>query len=342
MTIRPLFIFLLLQIPIFSFAQNLTGIWKGYFSSGFGADKKYYSYELQIEELGNGKIEGVSYSFLNNDFYGKTAVNGRFHPKTGQLELRENKLIEVKSVDKKSVLLMGFDLNLSKLSGKYTLSGIYNSYRANSNNVSDQGSIELTKTEKTDFVKEAFLEKHKVTSNAIAATHKQKNKPSVSHKSTTATALVEHVAEKKSVENTNEQVINTPSVVAESNIPVPFVIKNRKNKLIQTIVTHTKDVDIDFFDNGEIDGDSISLYLNNKQVIKAGRLTRNAINFKTEIEDNQPNLDFILVAENLGRIPPNSALMVIYTNHKRYEIFVESDLKTNGQIRVIYEPPTAK
>lgn len=344
MTIRPLIIFLLLQLPFFSFAQNLTGIWKGYFSSGFGSDKKYYSYELQIEEMSNGKISGVSYSYLNNDFYGKTVVSGSFNTKTGKLELRENKLLEVKAVDKNAVLLMSLDMNYSKLSGKRTLSGLYSSFHSNSNQISDQGAIELSSSDKSDFFKEAFLKKHKNTDNALAITHRKKIKSSSAHTSTNVNPVSSTIAkvENAAVENINTQVINTESIAATNKIPVPLVIKNRTNKLIQTIVTHTKDVDVDFFDNGEIDGDSISLYLNNKQVIKSGRLTRNAINFKTEIEEEQPVLDFILVAENLGRIPPNSALMVIYTNHKRYEIFIESDLKTNGQIRIIYEPPTTK
>ncbi|QES89739.1 hypothetical protein [Rhizosphaericola mali] len=342
MTIRPLIIFLLLQLPFFSFAQNLTGIWKGYFSSGFGSDKKYYSYELQIEEMSNGHISGVSYSYLNNDFYGKTAVSGSFNDKTGKLDIRENKLLEVKAVDKNSVLLMSLDMNYSKLSGKRTLSGFYSSFRSNSNQINDQGAIELSSSDKSDFSREAFLQKKKHNSNLVVTKYKKKTKTSTTHTATLSTVSGTSVSEKSSVENKNEQVINTQSLVAVDKMPVPFVIKNRTNKLIQTIVTHTKDVDVDFFDNGEIDGDSISLYLNNRQVIKSGRLTRNAINFKTEIEDNQPNLDFILVAENLGRIPPNSALMVIYTNHKRYEIFIESDLKTNGQVRIIYEPPTTK
>ena len=39
-----------------------------------------------------------------------------------------------------------------------------------------------------------------------------------------------------------------------------------------------------------------------------------------------------MYAENLGSIPPNTALMVIYDGNKRYEVNIKSTEKTNGSV----------
>ena len=40
-----------------------------------------------------------------------------------------------------------------------------------------------------------------------------------------------------------------------------------------------------------------------------------------------------MYAENLGSIPPNTALMVIYDGKKRYELNISSSKTSNGVIR---------
>jgi hypothetical protein len=41
-----------------------------------------------------------------------------------------------------------------------------------------------------------------------------------------------------------------------------------------------------------------------------------------------------MFAENLGKYPPNTALMVISDGDKRYETFLSSDFKGNATIRL--------
>ena len=42
--------------------------------------------------------------------------------------------------------------------------------------------------------------------------------------------------------------------------------------------------------------------------------------------------ELIMYAENLGSIPPNTALMVIYDGKKRIELNIKSTEKTNGAV----------
>jgi len=52
-------------------AQNLTGIWKGYFISDEG---EQYKLEFQISQSNSYSITGVSYSYLDVRFYGKATM----------------------------------------------------------------------------------------------------------------------------------------------------------------------------------------------------------------------------------------------------------------------------
>jgi hypothetical protein len=45
-----------------------------------------------------------------------------------------------------------------------------------------------------------------------------------------------------------------------------------------------------------------------------------------------------MYAENLGTIPPNTALMVVTDGSNRYEVRIASDLEKSGVIRFIHKP----
>ena len=54
-------------------AQDVTGIWRGSFYSGYGIYKQQYKYEVQINELnGNAyqhSFQGVTYYYRTTEFY---------------------------------------------------------------------------------------------------------------------------------------------------------------------------------------------------------------------------------------------------------------------------------
>jgi type IV secretory pathway VirB9-like protein len=45
-----------------------------------------------------------------------------------------------------------------------------------------------------------------------------------------------------------------------------------------------------------------------------------------------------MVADNLGRIPPNTALMIVTTGGKRYELFIASTEQRNAKVIIEYQP----
>jgi len=57
------------------------------------------------------------------------------------------------------------------------------------------------------------------------------------------------------------------------------------------------------------------------------------------IDFTRPRQEMIMVGENLGSIPPNTALMIVNAGEKRYQVYLASDNKKNAMVRFIYDRP---
>jgi len=91
---------------------------------------------------------------------------------------------------------------------------------------------------------------------------------------------------------------------------------------------------LSFYDNGDIDGDSISVFLNKQLVLSHQGLTARAINMYM-ILDSTREINLIdMFAENLGTIPPNTALMIVSDGKNRFEVFMSSSLTQNAMVRI--------
>ena len=109
----------------------------------------------------------------------------------------------------------------------------------------------------------------------------------------------------------------------------------RNNDVTKEIYINTDSLKLDFFDNGQIDGDSITVYVNNKPVITHQMLKASPLTTHIVFDKNNRELDVIMVGDNLGSIPPNTALMRATSGNERYEIRLSSDMKKNGSVRFI-------
>lgn len=120
--------------------------------------------------------------------------------------------------------------------------------------------------------------------------------------------------------------------------PTPAEIKNRKNELFKTITTSQKRIQVTFYDNGEIDGDTISIFNNAKLVAAKQGLSAKPITVVIELDEVNAQQDVIMVAENLGRIPPNTALMIVEAGGQRYTVSLTSTEQKNAMVRFKYQP----
>jgi hypothetical protein len=115
-------------------------------------------------------------------------------------------------------------------------------------------------------------------------------------------------------------------------IPPPLILITRENALASKIETETGEIKINLYDNGEIDGDTVSIYHNNKIIKSHMRLSEKPVSFTIEVNPDQPHHELIMVAENLGSIPPNTSVMVINTPGNRYEVFISSSKQKNAKV----------
>lgn len=94
---------------------------------------------------------------------------------------------------------------------------------------------------------------------------------------------------------------------------------------------------IALYDNGEIDGDSVSLYINNQLLAQHVRLTADAKVLLVPIDKSIPVNKLVLFAENLGRLPPNTALMEVTVRGKTYNLFLSTDYKRNASVEFLLQ-----
>ncbi len=135
-----------------------------------------------------------------------------------------------------------------------------------------------------------------------------------------------------------EETITTIPDKLTQKLPIPKVLLERENNLVKTITTSEDFIQIAIYDNGTIDNDTISVYHNNKLVISNGRLSNTPIRLNIKCSKTDNRHEFVMVAENLGEIPPNTALMVITAGKERYEVFLASDESRNAKVVINYVP----
>ncbi len=336
--------------------QDLTGIWRGYFvQNTFGIYEDRYKFEIQIEQTANNAIKGVTYSYKTTVFYGKADLQGLYTKKSKNLIINETKLFEVKISDESTPCLMTCYLDFDKMGDLETLSGTYTSRNLKSLKDCGNGKVYLERVATSDFYKEDFLDqlenKKKKAPLVVRKSIKPKDPVIVRQKppvAATPDKKVKPGAEGNLIakeEKKTEPVVVVPKVEEKAVKPIekplppkPEVVKKRYNDLVKTIYTSAKEIKIQLYDNGDIDGDTITVYHNNELIVSKRRLTDKPITFTINADEGSWEHEFVMVAENLGSIPPNTALMVITAGDKRYELFITSSDKKNAVVVLEYKP----
>lgn len=132
------------------------------------------------------------------------------------------------------------------------------------------------------------------------------------------------------------------TIVTKSTIKVntlPPTTNGRIDKELRRIVVHDKKIKLNIYDNGTIDGDTVSIYYNGRAILKNKGLTANPLVVEVELDENIAMHSIVLFAENLGSIAPNTALVIFTTSDgKRYELYSSATLQQNAAIVFEYKP----
>ncbi len=364
---KKLFILFCVLISVLSLsAQKLTGVWRGSFYSGYGFYRQQYKYEVQIDHLSNNSIKGVTYSYRTTVFYGKANMQGIYFKENKNVLIKELNLIELKIEDKSEPCAMTCNLEYSKSGNIEILSGTFTSVNTISKTDCGSGTVYLEKVLESDFKKEDFLIKKPITKPPVITqqkkvtpvvppvqkktvpptnnpTQKKTITPPVSQNKVTPPPQQQQKTKPipKTVDtiSRSENKINPTSPLKKILPPPPAIFKSRTNTLAKTIITTNPDILVELYDNGEIDGDTVTVYHNNSIIANSKRLTNKPITIQISADVANTMHEFVIVANNLGTIPPNTALMVITTGGKRYEVFLTADNSKNAKVVIEYRKP---
>ena len=334
----------LLLFPLRLLSQDLTGVWTGFLEMG----ESKLPYELVI----SGDKKNLSgYSLMKFTFNGVENVGLKtmeIKVKRGSIAIEDGELIyDNYNMPPRKVKLYG-SLAWVGRDSNMTLAGTFQTrsldMRAlNENNF--KGMIHLKRnrsfaqTSLTSKLKEMDLFRdlsfmkppiQKTVDNTITSKKtKEPKKDSDPKKDSKAKP-------KQTVVQASEKDQNAPKKQDEKQPekitgPVAEVAK-RETAIIQTVAFKSDSLVISLYDNGEIDGDTVSVLLNGIVILSRQGLTAKPITATIQTSNLGDSVQLLMYAENLGRIPPNSGLLIVQDGIDRYRIRFTGDLEKNSAI----------
>jgi len=352
------------SIPLRASSQNVTGIWRGWFTTD---DGEQYKCEIQISQNKAKSVGGVSYSYLDTRFYGKASLSGLFNSTSKSLIIQEIKTVDVKMSAGSVACIMKYMMNYSKSGPEEFLEGHFTSKYEQADLLHQKGdpagggTVFLRKVPTSDFYVEPFLrdkptvKKENEPTSKVATQNKPQTKPpsktpaankvvaaktpvnksQASNKTSQTTAKTKIVTQPKDSIKRTTSVSEKPKEVPA--ISIPETTRSRENHLVKTVIVNHENISVRLYDNGEVDGDSISVYLDGKPIVSNKGLSTQPITVNLRLDDSSPDHVLVMVAENMGRIPPNTSLMIVQDGDKRYEVSITSTEQKNAMVRFRYQ-----
>lgn len=306
------FLLLVLFWGYFAHCQNATGLYLGTWFND--ATKVRQNYEVALSEY-RSKISGYSYSsFVLNDHFYYSIHRVKALKQNGKLIIEEGVMLANnfpqppnKGVRRTSVIPL---------------------------NNSEDSIVNLEGTWSTNRTKQFY---------SITGSLNLKKDPDSSH-----SALIAHLKELKLIDNRSDVAdvktkpvtqktksiskIKEPPVAVSPPASSSLPFTPRKNKIIQEIAILNDSIQLSIYDNGVIDGDIVSVYLNGAPVLSNITLAERAAKKTIAIPLSNTDYELKLVAENLGSIPPNTGLLLIQDGDSQHTIYFSADLQTNVSI----------
>lgn len=292
-------------------AQDVTGLYTGTVYND--TTKMVQLYELALSEY-RGKITGYAYTtFVLDDKNYYIIRRIKAAKRDGKLLIEDDKVLANnllqapdKGVKRLTVIpIAGID-TVTSLNGRWQTNRTRQFY-------SISGSLDLKKSNDS-------------TNSPLIAHLKEMNL--VGGGSDVAEVKIKTKEDKTKikVEKAPVSKIVQPAVAATT----PF--SQRQNKVVQAITIIADSIELSLYDNGVVDGDIVSVYLNDTPVMPNTKLLEQAAKLTIAIPKADTDYEIKLVAENLGVLPPNTGLLIIQSGENRHRIYFSADLRTNASI----------
>jgi hypothetical protein len=317
---------LVILLPFGIMAQDFSGRWKGYFKN----ENNQVPYEVLILP-GSSDIDGYAMTAImidGSENIGLKEITARV--RKGQLEIEDAELVfsNFSKPGKRVVLAARLKPNATNnptiLTGRFKTRSL--DFRDNSYY---EGEIYLKKEADPmagnlmTKLSEMKLYPVPEQSAIVAATDQQ-----VKKKTEWPKPIVKENAKEVAVVRADEKITN-------SALPPAAYLSSRKIEVINAYYFKGDSIDINFYDNGTIDGDTITVLLDSRVLLAKRKLDIKPIHEIIRIPKNADSLLLIMYAENLGSLPPNTGLLVMTDGYSRNEIRFAGDLTKSSSIQLI-------
>ena len=352
-------IFVLLVICYTSFAQKINGQWRGYFNSKgdivlSGGDNTEYVLEIEIS---GSTVTGYSYTyFQDRKFYVICSLSGTYYKSTKSMKVTETAKVKGFTPPGWSDCLQTHILTYEKTRDTEEMKG---SWRTAPGQLGDCGTGLTTLTRRTLSKDLSSFNKPKTNTpfsgpkpSAKITNLSDKNKKIITSSIAKAKSPINVNKPAKPTLAKKEALIKTkpllktmpekimPEAKKQSEL-IPVIaninFEKRSNEVLKTIEIAGETFKVNLYDNGTVDGDSISLFYNGQLILSHKMLSEKPITLTLDATTDHTVNELTMYADNLGTIPPNTALMVVTDGDSRYEVRISSDLKKSGTIRFIHK-----
>ena len=118
---------------------------------------------------------------------------------------------------------------------------------------------------------------------------------------------------------------------------IPKLAFQKRDVSLEVVELKSPKIQIEIWDHEEVDGDRVSLNLNNSWLCRNYEIVSKKKTYYATLEEGDNML--IFHAENLGKFPPNTCAIVIKTpNGEVIERIMRSDLKESSGLQIQYTP----
>jgi len=297
---------LILLIVIFisfnsAFSQDLDGMWRGFYNTnGDVTTAKTGTVEFILDIKMDGvKVTGHSYTFFNKRReYIICKVEGTYNNQSKTIEVIETKVVKKKALTFNEVV---YQKNLLKYSRSGDIENLRGSWINAKNKNGDGGKTNLQR----------YLPVKKDDPSVIISKNIKKQD---------ASEVGKDILRQRPM---NDSIVSLVPVRMKDTVqPVP--VNYKKNLAIKKetpIEGKSDSITVSIYDNGEIDGDTVSFIFNGKMICERKMISAKPIVFNLKLDPLHDN-ELIFIPNNEGAVSPNTGLAVIYDSGRRKEIFL--------------------
>jgi hypothetical protein len=319
--LRIIFVLFFLVISQFVISQSISGSWYGKADVVVQGVYNNYLTELVLKQKGD-EVEGV-FGYYFKDTYQSFFVHGTYDKETRAVRIKNLPMLfyQSRSTRDGAECLMDFNGILRVSHVKSSMNGSFQAidrYKYTCPEMRVSFTLDVATKNPDSMLSSSIVGKRFWMPQREDAVVKASNDKA---DASPAAAIV-------------------PAKITDSAME-EYSERNLVAKFSRRKVIYTKDLDvssdsirISLYDNGEIDGDTVTVFLNGKPVMVHQGLTARAVNLYLTLDNSKDVNEVSLFAENLGKIPPNTALMVVTDGITRFEVFLSSSFTQNATVRI--------